>query len=101
MFLIKEAIIYGIKQKIITEFIQQGLHKTYKKEIEEWFVYLDQQKFGRKLKIQMIEEVERYIKGRKTIDELMDEVFEKPDWEKLFIEDIPVNYVFKSALGYA
>ena len=101
LYLIKEAVIYGIKQKIIAEFIKQGLHKKYKEEIEEWFVYLDQQKFGRKLNILILEEVERYLKGRKTIDELMDEVFEEPDWGKLFIEDIPKNYVFKSALGYA
>lgn len=99
--MIKEAIVYSIKQKIIAEFVSQGLHITYKEDIEKWFVYLDQQKFGRKLRKQMLNEVRRYLKGRKTIDELMDEVFEKPKWEIEFVENIEKNYVFKSALGYA
>jgi len=28
------------------EFKKQGLHIKYKKEIEEWFIYLDQVEFG-------------------------------------------------------
>ena len=83
------------------EFVSRGLHEVYKTEISEWFIYLDQQEFGRKLQNHMLAEVERFIEGRTTVEELMDRVFKKPEWEIEFIEEIPVNYVFKSALGYA
>ena len=87
----------------MTEFIRQGLHKKFKKEIEEWFIYLDQQEFGRKLEKQILQEIERYMSGKKTIEELIEEVFgkKKTKWEIEFIEGIKANYFFKSALGYA
>ena len=101
LYLIKEAVIYCIKQKIIDEFVNQGLHKVYAEEIEEWFVYLDQQRFGRKLKAQILKEVYRYMEGKETIEELIDRVFEKPKWEIEFVKTISKNYFFKGALGYA
>lgn len=87
------------------EFKKQGLHIKYQKEIAEWFNYLDQQEFNKKLEVQILNEIDRFISEKKTIEELLDEIFEEPEWiievEKKFIEDIPKNYVFKSALGYA
>ena len=84
-------------------FIDAKLHILYKKDIAEWFVYLDQQKFGRKLEKQMMAEIKRHVAGKETIDELVERVFKKPKtkWIVDFVEEIPKNYVFKSALGYA
>ena len=83
------------------EFKKQGLHIKYKEEIEAWFVYLNQQEFGKKLEKQMLQEIERYMAGKETIEELMKRIFVEPEWEIEFIEKIPYNYVFKSILGYA
>ena len=82
-------------------FKEAGLHIKYKKEIAEWFTYLDQQKFGKKLEKQMLREIERYMSGKESIEELMKRIFVEPKWEIEFIEKIPDNYVFKSVLGYA
>ena len=59
------------------------MHNTYKKQIEEWFIYLDQVEFGKKLELQMIDEVNRYMEGKTTIDELMEKTFPQPKiiWE--------------------
>ena len=83
------------------EFKKRGLDIKYKKEIAEWFNYLDQQKLGRKLEKQMLQEIDRYMAGKKSIEELMKKVFKEPKWEIEFIGQIPKNYIFKSALGYA
>lgn len=83
------------------EFKERGLHIKYKKEIAEWFNYLDQQRFGKKLEKQMLQEIERYMAGKESIEELMKRIFVEPKWEIEFIEQIPHNYVFKSILGYA
>jgi len=99
--LIKEILLYIIKDKLMKEFTKRNLQVEYKEEIAAWFVYLDQQKFGKKLEKQMMAEIKRFITARKTIYELIEEIFNKPEWEESFIEDIPANYVFKSALGYA
>ena len=87
----------------MAEFIKQKLHEKYKEEIEAWFIYLDQQKFGKKLEEQMLEEIERYMNSKKTIEELIKEMFPpiKPVWVTEFIEGIEANYFFKSILGYA
>jgi hypothetical protein len=85
------------------EFKKQNLHIVYKEEIAEWFNYLDQQEFGKELEGKMLAEIERYIKGKKTIEELINETFPQPkiEWEKIFIEGISQNYFFKAVLGYA
>lgn len=83
------------------EFKKAGLHTKYKKEIAEWFNYLDHQEFGKKLKKQMLQEIDRYMADKETIEELMERIFVEPKWEIEFIEKIPYNYVFKSILGYA
>ena len=62
------------------EFKKQGLHIKYKKEIEKWFVYLDQQEFGKRLEKQMLKEIDRFISERKSIEELLEEIFEEPEW---------------------
>ena len=101
LILIKEIVIYSIKDKVISEFLKRGLQDNFKDEIAAWFIYLDQQRFGKKLEKQMIDEIDRYLATKKSIDEIVAESFKKPDWEKIFIESIPKNYVFKSILGYA
>lgn len=101
LLLIKEIILYTIQSKLMAEFKKRGLEAVYKEEIEAWFIYLDQQKFGKELEIKMLKEIDRFMAEKKTIGEIMEETFKKPEWEIEFIEGIPANYVFKSALGYS
>jgi nucleoid-associated protein YejK len=65
------------------EFVKRDLHNVYKEEIEAWFIYLDQQEFGKKLEEQMRNEVERYMEDKKTIEDLVNEAFPQPkiEWE--------------------
>ena len=83
------------------EFLKQKLDIRYQKEIEAWFIYLDQQEFGKELELQMMEEIERYVNTRKTVEEIVNEIIKEPKWEIEYIKNIEVNYFFKSALGYA
>ena len=83
------------------EFKKQKLDIIYQKEIAEWFNYLDQQEFGEELEKKILVELEIYLSGKKTIEELMEEKFPDPEWEIEFVEEIEVNYFFKSILGYA
>ena len=83
------------------EFKKQKLDIIYQKEIAEWFNYLDQQEFGKELEAQMMEEIERYVNTRKTVEEILEEIIKEPKWEIEYIKNIEVNYFFKSALGYA
>ena len=87
----------------MNEFIRQKLDIKYKEEIEAWFIYLDQQKFGKELEGRMLAEIKRYMEGKKTIEELINETFPQPkiEWEKIFIDGISQNYFFKAVLGYA
>ena len=96
----KAVLLAAIKDKVVSEFLKLGLQDKFKEDIEAWFIYLDQQRFGKKLEKQMIDEIDRYLATKKSIDEIISETFKKPDWEKLFIEDMPKNYIFKSVLGY-
>ena len=56
----------------------------YQKEIEAWLLQTKQEKFSKKLEKQMLEEIERYMESKKTIEELMKERFPEPKW---IIED--------------
>jgi len=47
----------------------------YQKEIEEWLLYTKQEKFSKKLDRQMLAEIERYMSGKKSIEELIKEKF--------------------------
>jgi hypothetical protein len=87
------------------EFKRQGLHIKYKKEIEEWFVYLDQKEFGLKLSKRILEEVNNYMATKKSIDEIVSEMFEEPKWiieiEEDLIEKYPeFKYVTNLILDY-
>jgi len=83
------------------EFLKQKLDIIYQKEIAEWFIYLDQQEFGKKLELQIMEEIERFMSMKKTNEEIVNEIIKEPKWEIEYIKNIEVNYFFKSALGYA
>lgn len=89
----------------MTEFTKRGLQIKYEEKIEAWFIYLDQQRFSKELEKKMLIEVERFMSERRTIEEIMEELFEEPKWiieiEKEFVEHIPKNYFFKLALNYA
>jgi len=88
--LTKDIIIYCIKQKIMDEFLKQGLDVVYKDKIEEWFVYLDQKEFGYKLNKLILKEVNRYMATKKTTEEIVNEMVDEPDWmekiEKALLE---------------
>ena len=96
-----ELVKYGIMEKVMYEFKKHKLDIIYQKEIAEWFVYLDQQEFGKKLELQIMEEIERFMSTKKTAEEIVNEMIKEPKWEIEHIKNIEVNYFFKSALGYA
>ena len=87
------------------EFKKQGLHIKYKKEIAEWFNYLDQVEFGKRLEKQILKEIDRFISERKSIEELLEEIFEEPEWvieiEEELIEKYPELSIANILLGYA
>lgn len=88
------------------EFKKRGLEVKYKKKIEEWFVYLDQIKFGKKLEKQILKEVDRYMATKKSVDQMIDEMSEEPEWVIEIEEELIEKYPeFKSVnnlvLNYA
>ena len=89
----KEVILYYIKEKGIAEFATRGLGGKYKKQIPTWFLYLDQVEFGERLEKRILQEVDRFISGKKTIDKILAELFEEPKWvieiEEGLIEKYP------------
>jgi len=104
--LIKEIILYTIKNKLMTEFKKRNLDVVYKKEIDKWLIYLDQLEFGRELEKKMLVEVARFMADKKTIDEIMAELFEKPEWvieiEEGLMEKYPELRISRNMiLGYA
>jgi len=62
------------------EFLKQKLDIKYQKKIEAWLTYLDQKEFGYQLNKKILIEVNRYMAGKKTVDEIMAELFEEPEW---------------------
>lgn len=89
----------------MTEFTKRGLQVKYEKEIEAWFVYLDQQKFGKELEKKMLIEIERFMADRKTVEELLKEIFKEPEWvievEEGLLSQNPMPKILTRALGYA
>ena len=87
------------------EFKKQGLDVKYKKKIDEWFIYLDQIKFGKKLEKQMLKEVDRFMATKKSTGELLEEIFKEPEWvieiEEGLIEKYPELSTKNILLGYA
>jgi len=82
------------------------LQEKYKEKIDAWFVYLDQQDFGYQLNKKILIEVNRYMAGKKTIDEILAELFEEPEWvieiEEGLMEIYPELRISKNMLlGYA
>ena len=60
------------------------LDVVYQKEIMDWLLAKDQERFNKKLNKQMINEINRYLKGMKAIEDLIKEKFPEPKW---IIED--------------
>jgi len=56
----------------------------YQKEIEAWLLMTKQEKFSEKLNRQMLDEIERYMRGKISIEDLMKKKFPEPEW---IIED--------------
>jgi len=105
LLLIKEVILYIVKDKLMKEFKKRKLDVEYKEKIEEWFVYLDQLKFGKKLEKQILKEVNRFMTNKKSTEELLEEIFEEPEWvieiEEELIEKYPELSIRNISLGYA
>ena len=90
----------------MAEFKKQKLDIKYQKEIEEWFIYLDQKEFGYQLNKKILIEVNRYMADKKTVDEILEELFEQPKWiieiEEELIERYPKSQISRNIiLGYA
>lgn len=62
-------------------FRKLGLEIKYQKEIEVWLLATKQEKFSNKLDRQMLDEIDRFMRGKKTIEELMKEKFPEPKFE--------------------
>jgi len=69
-----------IKEKGLAEFVRLGLCEKYQKEIDAWFEYLDQKQFGYNLNKLILKEVNRFMAEKKTIEEIMSEIFKEPEW---------------------
>ena len=65
-------------------FRKLGLEIKYQKEIEAWLLMTRQEKFSKKLDKQILDEIDRYMRGKISIEELMKERFPEPKW---IIED--------------
>ena len=61
-------------------FRKLGLEVKYQKEIEAWLLMTRQEKFSKKLNKQMLDEVDRYMRGKTSIEELMKIKFPEPEW---------------------
>jgi len=61
-------------------FKKLDLDVKYQKEIEEWLLYTKQKKFNKKLDRQMINEINRYMRGKKSIEKLIKKKFPKPEF---------------------
>lgn len=84
----------------MAEFTKRGLHIEYQEFIKSWFIYLDQQRFGKELEAKMFAEIDRFMATKESIEDLIKRTFGKTEWEIEFLDQVPANYVFKSALGY-
>lgn len=69
-----------LKNKIIEEAKERNIFEKNKDKIEAYFTYLDQKIFAKRLDKQMIEEINRFMEGEKSVQELMDDKFPKPDF---------------------
>jgi len=87
------------------EFLKQKLDVKHKDEIEAWFTYLDQKEFGYKLSKRILEEVDRFMATKKSIDEIVNEMFKEPEWiieveEGLFEKHPDLKVSRNIILGY-
>jgi hypothetical protein len=83
----------------MAEFEKRELHIKYKNEIQDWFIYLDQQEFGKKLEIQMMEEVDRFMATKESTEELIERVFGKHEWEIEYLNNIGVKSIIDFTEG--
>lgn len=65
-------------------FRKLGLEVKYQQEIMNWLLAMKQEKFKKKLGKQMIDEIDRYMRGETSIEKLMKEKFPRPEFK---IED--------------
>ena len=69
-----------LKNKIIKEAKERDLFKDNEYKINAYLLYLDQKIFNERLNKQMLNEIERYIEGKTSIEELMDKKFPKKEF---------------------
>jgi len=65
-------------------FRKLGLDVIYQREIMEWLLAMKQEKFAKKLDKQMLNEIDRFMRGKINIEELMKIKFPEPEF---IIED--------------
>jgi len=66
------------------KFREMKLDIKYQKEIEERLWYREQQLKGEEIGKQMLDEIDRFMSGKKTIEDLIKKTFPEPKW---IIED--------------
>jgi len=69
-----------LKDKIIKEAKERDIFETNKEKIDAYFLYLDQKIFNKRLNKQMIKEINKFMEGKKSIQELMDKKFPEPEF---------------------
>ena len=62
------------------QFRKLELDVVYQKEIMDWLLAMDREKFAKKLDRQMINEINRYMRGMKAIEDLIKDKFPEPEW---------------------
>jgi len=62
-------------------FRKLGLEIKYQKEIMAWLLTMKQEKFARKLDKQMLNEIDRFMRGKISIEELMKIKFPEPEFK--------------------
>jgi len=77
-----------LKDKIIKEAKERDIFETNKEKIDAYFLYLDQKIFNKRLNKKMIKEINEFMEGKKSIQELMDKKFPE---KKFTCPDIPNN----------
>jgi len=80
-------------KRLIEECTTRGIFEQHRDYIRDWLVYVDQQKFSKKLETQLLTEIRRYVETR---DEKVKKKIIKIIWNETGTE----AYVKKSTLGF-
>jgi len=69
-----------LKNKIIEEAKERNVFEENEDKINAYLLYLDQKIFNKRLNKQMIKEINKFMEGKESIQELMNKKFPKPEF---------------------